>query len=138
MNCDEMRSRIEEHFRKKWGVTTPVSFDNVEADSKLKATKAANEPWVRVTIREGSSNLAGLALTKLYRDNGIIIVQVFTKLGVGTNTARKLAEQVRGILRYADIGNGLFLKAPAINPIGEVEGWYQINVTTPIQWDSIH
>ena len=60
--------------------------------------------------------------------------EVFAPIGVGANQALAVADDVATALRGVT-ASSVRLKAPSINPIGRDEGYYQVNVTTPFEFD---
>lgn len=125
MGFDTGRKDVETRFQNYWGTTTEVLYDN------MTRVPERGTPWVRLTINEGQSNIIGIADTNLYRNLGVIIVQVFVPEGQGTASARQLADQAAAIFRGAQFGSGITCRAPQLANIGVIDGWYQINVSVP-------
>ncbi len=134
MSYAEERAAIETEFVANWP-HTPVDFENVEPVDRLKTARDAGNPWVRLTINNGEADVAALGgSTLLYRHTGVITVQIFTEIGIGTEKARDLADKAAAIFRGKRIThNGTTVKcyAATARPAGSTGGWYQINVTIP-------
>ena len=68
---DGIRASVEARFNDNWGLT-PIDFENVPFN------KPDSTPWVRVTIRTGETVQKSLGNVKTWRNQGVIIVNVFT------------------------------------------------------------
>lgn len=131
VDFEDAQKAIEVLFNTQWGTTTHIAFDNV--DWKPEATTLK---WVRLNVLTGDSITAGLhGDVNLYRSAGVIVVQVFVKEGEGVRTALLLADQAAAIFRGLQI-DGIIYRAPSVERIGPSDGWYQVNVNIPFQWDA--
>jgi len=73
--------------------TYPISYQNVPF------TPPNNTPWLQVFIRFGDNNYATLLSpsTGFNRQNGVLVVNVFTPLGAGTAANFTIAERVKAL-----------------------------------------
>ena len=127
MTFEAARKNIEQRWADNWLYSAYV-FDNRPAPE-------GEEVWVRLTILDGDTEQASIGgPTSLYRHFGIIAVQVFVKEQTGTAKARQLADTVASIFRGQKF-NGILCRSPAVQRVGVIEGWFQINVNVPFQWD---
>lgn len=148
MGFVEERQNIENHWAANW-TQTPTRYEQPSASFTQPGTQnVARQPWVALYIRNTSSQRASIGTSPVvHRHTGLIIVQVFTDLGIGTNPGRTLADAVTEIWRdrtltfnqYAGGENEyLVCGEPALNQIGDDgHSWFQINVTTPYRRDDI-
>ena len=127
-----------------WSLT-PIEYENVTESAALLAAKDAKESWIRVTIRDGDGQLTTIGSdSRRDRYVGVIIIQIFipqkspaSTSKTGTSAGRILAVAI------SDIWNGytgqpcLQIRTPSMNTIGELSGWFQINVNIPFQNDEI-
>jgi len=93
-------------------------------------------PFVRVTINWGNQRPASVGgADNLYRTVGVVQVQVFADEGTGPREALGIADSVVASLRGITV-SGVRLKGTTLQTIGAKRGWYQINTTTPFEFDT--
>lgn len=125
----DAESIIRQKFDTGWGTTTPIRWDNTDADLYPPDEKE----WVRLSIQPGAA--AQVAMPNDFRHSGIIFVQVFVEKGIGEGRALDLADAAAAIFR-GQSANGITYRAPSPSKAGPREGYYQINVSIPYQWDA--
>ena len=131
MSFKTAQNAITAHFASGWATT--IAYDNVEYTPP-------NPPaaWVRITVQPGLGESASLGAT-LERQYGDIFVQVFTPENTGTATAADTAQNAADRLRFKRIARtgdrDVRTFAASIKRIGNSDGWYQINVTIPFEYD---
>jgi len=101
-------------------LTTNVVYENMEPDLGWSE-------WARVTIQGGNGHIASLGNNPIYRYPGVIIFQIFTKLGIGSGRAVTIADEIDALLKSRRLGSVVF-QVPNIQKIGPNNNWYQINV----------
>lgn len=122
MGFQSTQALIETLFSSNWSHTN-ISYDGVPFDPRLL------EEWVRIAVREGSGNQASIGSTNpMFRYNGVIFVQVFTKNSIGSGRALELADLVTPIFRSKFL-NGIHYGVPVVARIGPSDAWYQVNVS---------
>ena len=123
---------LQTRFNTGWNNITPVHWPNAEFESKGK------EEWVRFRILNEVSNQAAIGGNNqhLYRYPGFVSIIVFVKPNIGSARALFLADTIDDIWRGADF-SGIKMGVPSINPVGVVEGMYQVNVLCPFYRDEI-
>jgi len=124
MTTAAMNIAINSLFTTAWGATTPVKIDNV-------AFTAPTTSWVALEVWDGASARASLGNPALRRTTGTVFVTIFTPVGLGSNPARALADQVVAIFR--DIRTaGITFEEPDVKRIGEqvVSSTGSVNSTT--------
>ena len=93
-------------------------------------------PFVRVTINWGNQRPASVGgANNIYRTVGVVQVQVFADEGTGPREALGIADNVVASLRGLTV-SGVRLKGTTLQTIGARRGWYQINATTPFEFDA--
>ena len=75
--------------------------------------------------------------TPLHRTTGLISVNIHTKLGIGTNTGRALADTAAAVFRDASF-SGIICRSPLVLNVGEIESWYIVNMTCEFYRDEAH
>lgn len=112
--------------------TVPVAYPN------RQFTPPDNGEWVRLAIVEGDSALAGLggAGANLYRNNGVVVAQIFVPVAIGDGLAYEIADDIAAIFR-SKLVSGVRFRTPATAPVGPDGPWYQRNVTIPFRADLI-
>ena len=122
------RQIFEARMSAQWK-TTSIAWDN---DDFIPTPGTA---WVRFTIINSDANNASLGSNILIRDTGFLDIGIFVPVGTGTNTARGYVDTIAAIFRNWSSG-GITCKAPVIKRVGELNGWFQYNVTVPFDRDT--
>lgn len=147
MGSEARRAAIEDRFRVNWDagsgtLRTPVAFENApvlitRVDQAASIAKPPNSgSWVRLSIREGESNQVDLNSAPRVRETGRIYLQIFVVRGNGTAAARAFADLAKPIFRRAQF-SGISCRVPTVQPVGDTEGWWQLNVSWPYYADDI-
>ena len=132
MTLNEIDTAIINRFSIEY-LLSDIQYENVPFDLDRDAE------FVRLSVVKGDSGQASMGGGdgNFFKQEGVIFVQVFTPLGLGTSPANTLAESISGIWRNQQFNN-IVCGAPDINHIGEVEGWFQINVACDFYVYSLH
>lgn len=140
----DQRKAIESYFLTNWDDATPVAIENVNF-VQPGTHNMIRQPWVTLFIRPTLGWQASIGnSTPLRRYTGVIYNQVFTDIGIGTETGLKLARNIVEIWRDANFTcgstgriwcNGYLDGArntePQITLVGDDgKGWFLFNVTT--------
>jgi len=88
---NDVRSAIESRIAAEMAKLPayPVSYQNVPF------TPPNNTPWLQAFIRFGDNNYA--TLTSFNRQNGTLVINVFTPIGAGTAANFTIAERVKDL-----------------------------------------
>jgi hypothetical protein len=113
-------------------LSTQLSYPNVPFDTPQGLK------WLRLSVVNGMSDLAALGggSQKMYRNVGVIIIQVFHPVGEGEQKIAATCDVVSSWWRGASF-SGIICNAPYVQNVGAANGWYQKNVVIPIYWDDI-
>lgn len=130
MSFSTARRDIEKRLDANWA-TTPVAFENV------KFNPPNDSPWVKLRIFENSVNRINIGSPGFHRAQGTIIVEIYTLLGTGSNTGRSYADTIAAIFRDAQF-NGITCREASVEIAGEINGWWQTNVSIPFFWDGVY
>jgi hypothetical protein len=128
--------QIENAIRSRWynNVQLPQQIttyhDNQDVDDVPSAL------WCRVTVLPGQSEQVSLGSQRRFRTPGVMIVQVFQKVGLGTKSVNELIDEINSNFRGVSIV-GMTFRTPSVQKIGEAEGWYQVNITCPFYSDDV-
>jgi hypothetical protein len=90
--------------------------------------------WIRPTVLPGVASQVSLGDAPRYRHPGLLVVQVFSPLGVGDGAMRRAADRLMAIYRLARV-EGFRFRAPYLDPVGPGETWFQANVVVPYERD---
>jgi len=98
----------------------PVSYQNVPF------TPPGNSPWLQASIRFGDNAYATLLPTGgvgFNRQNGVLVVNVFTPVGVGAAANYTIAERIKDLFDRAKFSSIIFDAAsgPAVVGAGVIE-----------------
>lgn len=110
--------------------TVPVKFENVNIDNSVDLTGGFIAMHDTGTDSLGTGLQETVALVK-----GMIVIQIFTALGSGTQTSRSIASELETLLAGEDL-SGLQLGEPVLESFGQVDGadFFQQNLTFPYQF----
>lgn len=134
MSYATVQRELEDHFSTQWAAATPVVYDNAP-----KPTFNDDVLWVRFTVTYGIANQISMGAgdSNFHRFTGIVNVQVFSPLDVGSKPALELADTVVDMLTANRIGKSQMNTAET-NILGnDGYGRYQVNVVCPFYFDSI-
>ena len=127
---------LESHFNTNWGATTPIAWQDVKPDFDAGNTSE----WVLFSVLYGEAYQAslGLAPSNFHRFTGIVTVQVYTVLDIGSKTALEYADLVVAMFTGNIIGTINKMGTAEVNIIGD-DGFnrYQVNVSCPFYYDAI-
>jgi hypothetical protein len=117
---------IEQRFQNNWGSTTTVKYDNVNF------TPTPDTSWVEIQVHNGDQipvSLGGVTAT-LYRGVGIISINIYTALNIGSQTGKDLADTAAAIFRGQTFST-ITCRGANIQRLGESNGWFVYNVSIP-------
>lgn len=145
------RKAIESYFLTNWANATPCKTENDSSFIQPGTQNRVRVPWVGLYIRNAAGGRASIGTPSLHRYIGTIFTQIFTDIGIGTETGRQLASNVADLWRDVTLTagtngrifigghhDGTFDTEPRISVIGDDKsGWFQINVTVRFRRDEI-
>jgi len=99
---NDVRSAIEGRIAMQMAIAPayPVSYQNVPF------TPPNNTPWLQAFIRFGDNNYATLA--SFNRQNGTLVVNVFTPIGAGAAANFTIAERIKDLFDRAKFSSIIF------------------------------
>ena len=116
----------------------PIAWPNIDFDPTVNFNAASHQGWARITILAGDQNQASInGSSTLWRQTGVITVQVFTPTEKGAEMGLSIADDVAAIFRGLTV-SGVVMKAGSVVPIGreDEEPFYQVNVDVPFRYDT--
>jgi hypothetical protein len=126
---NDVRSAIEGRIATQMALSPayPVSYQNVPF------TPPNNTPWIQVFIRFGDNAYA--TLTSFNRQNGTLVVNVFTPIGVGAAANFTIAERVKDLFDRAKFSSIIFDPAsgPAQVTPAAPQPYYQTQLTATFE-----
>ena len=128
---------IKTRFNVNWGATTKIAWDNVDFRPTEDTTEGDSlTEWVRVNIRHGEAEQMSMGAVggRLFRNVGVVVIQIFVVIGGSLDRSMALADIARGIFEGVT-DTGVVFRAPSVREVGQSGAWYQVNVTTEFQWD---
>lgn len=131
MTFDEIRNTLESHLS---GVSVPIAWDNFPLSTWVKAAQRDGDPWIRVTVVPGATLHAGKASAPISRRTGLLTIQIFTKLNIGSGVAYGVCDELTPLLQYQLLGDLETLEL-TVTRAGESNGYYQLNATVPFRAD---
>jgi hypothetical protein len=114
---NDIRAAIEERIATQMAIAPvyPVSYQNVQF------TPPNNTPWLQVFLRLGDNNYATLLPTGsagFNRQNGTLVVNVFTPIGVGAAANFTIAERIKDLFDRAKFSSIIFDAASGPAQVG--------------------
>lgn len=116
------------------GVAGPV----IDPATKAIVDQPDTSAWVRFLVRGARENQASLggASANVFRNLGVIMVQVFTPTRDGHAAGRALADSIGAIFRAQQF-SGITCRAASVSESASIEGgWIQTNVDIPFYRDA--
>jgi hypothetical protein len=120
MGLEADRVVIEGMLNSGWA-TTDIAWDNVEYVPTI------GQSYVILNVLPGEDQSSTV---QSYKQIGLVIIQIFTPVDVGTAVARGYADTLAGIFRRVT-QSGINFRMPTFTQVGERDSWYQINVSIP-------
>jgi len=127
-NFDTIRTDIEAYLVANWATTT-IQFSNA------KFTTPAAE-WVRCQVVFGDTSQVSMGSSQDHRTELLVVLSLFGKNNSGTGQLLTYADTLTDLFVNKDIGV-VKTRSPSINVIGEVDGFYQINLVVPAYSDKV-
>jgi len=141
MSFADERKYIEKQLKDNFDSSIiPIQYENVATLKKGTETiKDINkvEKFIRLTITGAGAEQVDIGGVQ-DRHSGIITVQIIVKAGLGSNIARKIADQIYYIFNRQSF-NGILTRTASIesNP-DNTDGWYQVNVNAEFYRDEVY
>jgi hypothetical protein len=131
---NDVRSAIEGRIAAELAVAPvyPVSYQNVPF------TPPNNTPWIQAFIRFGDNNYATLLPTGgagFNRQNGTLVVNVFTPVGAGAAANFVIAERVKDLFDRAKFSSIIFDAASGPSQVTPAapQPYYQTQLTATFE-----
>ena len=114
-----------------------VALENQAFDTDI------DEPWVRLSVRhfDAEQETLGRKGNRQFLRPGSVIVQVFVPYGLGVHRAQEIAQQVRDLYEGealpvigSDTERLRFFAGSTIE-VGQADGYYQVNVNIPFDYN---
>ena len=101
----------------------PVQYENTRLHTESE--------FIAVFDQEADAEQMGMNETS-FLIRGLIIIQIFTALGSGTQRSREIATKLSSLLNNASIG-ALSFEVSSLTSVGQVDDadYYQQNLTVP-------
>lgn len=124
-------STLASMFNIGWGNESAVQYEN------LLYTPVVGTKWCRFSVNNGEAFLSsiGSPLANATRYTGVVIVQCFTPLGLGSSTALEMADKAINIFN-GQVKEGYHFRAGYSVKAGDSDGWHQVNAIIPFWRDS--
>ena len=116
------------------GVFTAVWTHPALYDDKAGAPPKTG-PWARLSVRHArgqQETLPNPLGNRLFRRDGVIIIQIFTPLGNGLALSDQLAKLVMDA--YESSSTSVLFRNVQLNEIGPDGNWYQVNVVVEFEY----
>ena len=132
----QAKDTVFSHINTEWAEATEIAWPDLEFKPD------SHTAFIRASMNQGDGTQMSLGAeqNRLFRNFGVIIVQVFAQRNDGGFQANELAQQAKAMLHKKI--PGLLLRNPRITDIGvrnEKKGspYYQVNVTVDYSYDEI-
>ena len=122
MSHTAQNAAIRSRFHTSWGTDPPVKYENADF------TPPANATFVELDIVDGPQAPVSLGNTTLYRNFGIISINIYVPLNIGTAAINGYADTIAAIFRGAQFSS-ISCRNVGFNTIGEIDGRFVKNVS---------
>lgn len=126
MTFADAQKYIESRFAANWTLT-PIAWQNVEYEP------TAGTAYVEFGVFEADSQVVSIG-TLLYRNPGLISVNIYLPLNRGLQAAKGYGDTVKTIFAGQNF-NGITCRAVSLATLGEHNGWHVVNASVPFFWD---
>ena len=130
---NDVRAAIEGRIATQMAVAPsyPVSYENIPF------TPPNNTPWIQASIRFGDNAYATLIgpSTGFNRQNGTLVVNIYTPAGSGTGANLTIAERIKDLFDRAKFSGIIFdaTSGPAQITPASPEPYYQTQLTATFE-----
>jgi hypothetical protein len=122
MSYTAQNTAIRSRFHTNWGSSPPVKYDNADF------TPPANAAFVELQIVPGPETPVSLGTTVLYRNLGLISINVYVPVNIGTAVLNGYCDTIATIFRGQNFSS-ITCRGANINRIGEIDGRFVANVS---------
>lgn len=127
-NFDDVQTTIRTRFNAQFATAQPTYAIMQQNDVPREVD--GDDKFVRLNIIPADSQLKGLGTLRLFRDYGLIKVQMYAPLGEGIGELMEVADDVRDIFMCLS-ASGVTYRTPYVTVVGESGSHFQVNVTVP-------
>jgi hypothetical protein len=147
LTFEEARDTILSLLKTKWDLNTPaitgavpeVEYQNVDP-GKTPLSKG-NKPWARAMVRHatGRQRSMGNAGNRLFQRNGVVTLQIFVPAGKqGLVVADRLGRIVVDAFEGEETSAGnVWFRNTTYREVGVDGAWFQVNVTSEFEYDTV-
>jgi hypothetical protein len=125
-----IRQRFETLWPGQFSPQVPHTWGDVKYDPP------EDTPWVRLTILPGQQAQASMGKQRLFRRNGVVVVDIFVPAGSGDGRAKELGDAVTNIFMGRTV-SGVIFRATSLERVQVDGAWTQYSASTPYQADSV-
>ncbi len=122
---------IQQRLVDNWAST------EIDIDENVPFNPTNETEWIKLRIFDESTQRINIGMPGIHRNNGTIIVEIYTPLNRGTRTGRAYADSIADIFRDKQF-NGITCRSASISVPGEKEGWWMTVVSVPFYWDGTY
>lgn len=105
-----------------------IKYDNIDF------TPTSGTAFVELEIHDGDQLPISVADTVLYRNIGIISINVRVPMNQGSQTAKGYADTAAAVFRGQQFSS-ITCRGATITRMGEIDGWWVYNVSVPFYRD---
>jgi len=128
MSFEDEAKAIEQRFETEWGATTPIKWENTDYTPDPDVT------FTELEIHHGQGVRLDIGSSQRYRYPGIISINIRGPLTKGTRALKTLADTAQAVFQGVTF-SGIICYTSSITRIGEVDGRFVYNVSTPFTRD---
>lgn len=132
MSSEAIRQAVMSAFKNGW---TATPQDRVLYGANRNSDFDDKEPWIRISISEGSVQNSEVG-KRFIRIRGFITVQCFVAYDAGDKAATYLTDSVRALLQNKSF-SGVECSGTIARAVGQNGNWFQVNADTQFYFDDI-
>jgi len=122
---------IEQRLVDNWATT------RIDINPNAPFKTSDGEEFVKLRVYNESSSRKTIGATGVHRQNGTIIIQIYTNLAEGTRKGIGYGDTLAALFRDQQF-NGITCREALVEDIGEFEGRWQTNLVIPFYWDGTY
>jgi hypothetical protein len=130
MSFADEAAAIERRLADHWGATTPIVWPNVAGPPET----AAPAPWLRLSLRTGSTRVVALGPAPVMRRENEITLAIHVPAGIGLGGLRALADQAAAIFENRSF-DGIVCGAARLGAAETEAAWCRAELAIPYRRD---
>jgi hypothetical protein len=139
-DMDAAMTAMLTHFKTAWDAQTPPVPPVAWEDTDTDIPEDTDTEWAEVLIlhdKAGQSTLGEVG-SRTFSKPGHILVRIRTKPGQGRSRSNALVQNaINAFEGTATTADGVWFRDVSSQEVGNIDGWYQVNVVARFTYDVV-